>query len=56
MVAIVEKRKQYEKKIVDTFFIIGPKKYLLIVIRSRKSLYLHGQFLVFYYFGKNGML
>lgn len=41
MVTIVEKRKQYEKKIVDTFFIIGPKKYLLIVIRSRKSFCLH---------------
>lgn len=57
MVTIVEKRKQYEKKIVDTFFIIGPKKYLLIVIRSRKSLCLHEAILGFFcYFGKKGML
>lgn len=54
MVTIVEKRKQYEKKVVDTFFIIGPKKYLLIVIRSRKSFYLHGQFLVFLLFWQKG--
>lgn len=48
MVTIVEKRKQYEKKIVDTFFIIGPKKYLLIVISSRKSFCLHESILVLF--------
>lgn len=54
MVTIVEKRKQYEKKIVDTFFIIGPKKYLLIVIRSRKSFCLHESNLGFLLFWQKG--
>lgn len=48
MVTIVEKIKQYENKIVNTFFIIGLKKYLPIVLRSRASFCLYELILVFF--------